>query len=75
MGVISVEIGVPISLCWGSAVNYYQYKIVEPTIWILCPGIGFANNYYPILQSLVPEIQSSYGITINKNFNIDSIDF
>ncbi|NFY85180.1 hypothetical protein G0W24_03700 [Staphylococcus aureus] len=41
MGVISVEIGVPISLCWGSAVNYYQYKIVEPTIWILCPGIGF----------------------------------
>ena len=37
--------------------------------------IGFANNYYPILQSLVPEIQSSYGITINKNFNIDSIDF
>ncbi|HHP7506210.1 TPA: hypothetical protein ACSGGR_002450 [Staphylococcus aureus] len=41
MGVISVEIGVPISLCWGPAVNYCQYKIVEPTILILCPQLGF----------------------------------
>ncbi|AGU60527.1 hypothetical protein C7R16_05240 [Staphylococcus aureus] len=41
IGVIYVEIGVPISLCWGPAVNYCQYKIVEPTILILCPRLGF----------------------------------
>lgn len=37
--------------------------------------IGFANNYYPELKNLVRTIQSSYGLTINKNFDKNSIDF
>ena len=37
--------------------------------------IGFANNYYTELKNLVRTIQSSYGLTINKNFDKNSIDF
>ncbi|EES95188.1 hypothetical protein HMPREF0774_2346 [Staphylococcus aureus subsp. aureus TCH130] len=37
---MSVEIGVPISLCWGP-INYCQYNIVEPRTLILCPGLVF----------------------------------